>query len=206
VELAAVVSLASLLLLKRRQWAASHLGAGGILLVGIALTQTLPMVLTGSIDRYHLAVVATLLPLVAARFTAAEPRLATVLPAAAILFASVAVYVVGAADLDTWHRARHLAAAKAYALGAGRGLGPEAVEAGYEEDVTNYLIPYFEQTGKAPAYGPGGLMSPSVRLVFAGPSDPRPGASYGGLAPGRVVIEAERGPRASRLPMDPKNP
>jgi carbamoylphosphate synthase small subunit len=67
----------------------------------------------------------------------------------------------------------------------------DQVDAGYEANAIYLVIPAVARTGQVPAgVDPSDLhlLHPSLVLTFAGPGDPRPGAAYQSLAPGRIVI------------------
>jgi hypothetical protein len=177
---------------RRGLFAPPALGTEGAAVVLLATTQVLPMVLTGAVDRYHLAVAAPLVPLLAARISQA-PRSSPRLEggwALAALAVGVAFYAVAEQDRQAWREAVHRAAAVAYTRES-----PEHVYAGFDEMGDDWVVPELNRSGQPP----GGLRNfalrlndPRLELRFAAPGDPRPGAEYGSIAPGRVVIVAVR--------------
>jgi hypothetical protein len=117
----------------------------------------------------------------------------------ALLALGVAFYVVGEQDYQAWQGARDAAAKQAY-----QRIQPARVEAGYEAVATYAAVPDFLHTGKV-TIDPINLIpeSPIARLEFAGPDDPRPGASYSSLSPGRIVIECVK-PASTACPFAPR--
>jgi hypothetical protein len=109
----------------------------------------------------------------------------------AAILAGVLAYAAGEQDYQAWQAARDQAARLAYTT-----YPAEDVAAGYEAYGVYVELPLFERTGhlSRPITGDDlvptllGPLHPRARLEFAGPGDPRPGADYGSLASGRIVI------------------
>jgi hypothetical protein len=188
----ALVTLVVILAYHRSEWSRPGLRAGSLFLIAVAGTQLLPMVQGQVYDRYLLAVVAPLIPLVAALASrTARPKLAAAW-AVAMLGLFLGMFLIGEQDYQAWQVARDRAAQLAY-----KQVPPSEVQAGYEANATYWELPLYEKTGKpvglqpTDVYGEPSLNGPPdarFRLEFAGPADPRPGVSYWSLAPGRIVI------------------
>jgi hypothetical protein len=188
-ELLVTVTFMVLLVGRRRLWNRASLGPAGVMLVALALSQLVPMLFTSSTDRYHLAVAAPLIPLLAAAASRVEsPRVRQAGFAWAwfAIIAGVGWYVAGEYDYQAWQVARDAAAKQAFAQAP-----PLEVDAGYEAMATYVAIPAVERTGQIPsAMNPSNLkpLHPRLQLVFAGPDDTRPGVAYSSVAPGKIVI------------------
>ena len=192
VQVIALVTFVAILAYHRSEWASARLRLGSLFLIAVAGTQLLPLIQGQVYDRYLLAVVAPLVPLVAALASrTTRPKLA-VGWAFLMLGLGLGMYMVGEQDYQAWQVARDRAAQLAY-----RQAPPSQVHAGYEANAIYWKLPLYEQTGKpvgrqpADVYGDPALdgpPNPRFRLEFAGPGDPRPGVSYWSLAPGRIVI------------------
>lgn len=189
VEVLSVLSFVVILARRRGLWQPARLGFEGSFLVLLALGGLLPMPFTSPLDRYFIQAMAPLAPLLVLAAAKAEvappsltawPRIATV----AALLAGVVFYAAGQQDYVAWQQARDAAARLAYAR-----LPAQRVEAGYEAVATYAAVPEYLRTGRL-VIDPIDLKPPDpvARLVFAPPGDPRPGAAYSSLSPGRVVI------------------
>jgi hypothetical protein len=210
-EAATVVSFALILGWRRGMWRPSLLGFEGAFLVALALAGMLPMPYTSPLDRYFIQVMAPLAPLLAmaaargeavhaVATTGATARAARTRGAVlALLGLGVAFYIVGEQDYQAWQGARDAAAKQAY-----QRIQPARVEAGYEAVATYAAVPDFLHTGQI-TIDPINLIpqNPIARLEFAGPDDPRPGASYSSLSPGRIVIECVK-PVSTACPFEPR--
>src|SRR5438445_4737970 len=185
--LEAAVTLAFLVILgmRRRMWPGWLKDPSRLVMLGCALTQLLPMLITSPTDRYYLAVAAPLLPLFAAEAerrsrhqTAAKAWLVISLLGGLVLFGA------GEQDYLAWQVARAAAARIAY-----RAYPADRVDTGYETVATNFLVPNYEATGRT---GIGALSvhlaHPAAVLAFAGPRSTQQGVSYHSLASGRVVL------------------
>ena len=158
------------------------------MIVALALTQALPMILTGTVDRYHLAVAAPLVPFLAAavsRTSPARPGPAHAWALAAIAL-GVAFYAVAEQDRQAWRAADHTAALSAYS-----SYDRADVYTGFDEEGDDWVVPELDRTGRPPSGIGGyalGLTRPRAALRFAGP-DAAGGTPYSSLAPGRIVLD-----------------
>lgn len=184
--LVVVLSIASYLLLlvkNRNVWAPASLGDGGQLLVMHAALQLAFIVGHGQVfDRYYLAMILPLMPIVAATAAAAGTPPVAVGWATMAMIGSFVLYVVGTQDYVAWQVARHRAAQIAYSQAP-----VDQVEAGFEEDAENIWLPAnVDPTGTLPR---GVVRNPKFALEFAAAGDPRPGVGYSSLAAsGKIVI------------------
>jgi hypothetical protein len=184
VEILAIGCYLLVLLIRRDLWVRSRLGEKGQLLVALSAVQLLFIIGHGELfDRYYLAVILPLVPILAvAASTAERVRLAATWGILVIL-GSLAAYVVGIQDYLAWQVARHRAAQIAYAQAP-----VDQVEAGFEEDAENIWLPAdADPTGTLPRHV---VADPKFELLFAGPDDPRAGVVYSSLgASGKIVIQ-----------------
>jgi hypothetical protein len=184
-----------------RDWWPAKTGRSGMLLLLLAIAQFLPLGLLHylAFDRYYLPVVLALVP-IAARVASqtTRPVLAARL-ALTLTVVSIGIYAVGEQDYQAWQVARNYAACLAYQYAA-----PFDVYAGYEANAVYGVVPYYERTGVIlggppvpgrPNFSVDGPADPIIRIVFAGPNDPRPGYNYSSWAPGKVVLMT--GPRGA---------
>jgi hypothetical protein len=184
-ELLATASYLVILVRRRGVWVPRALGPAGIALVTLAATQLLPLILAGPNDRYELAVVVPLLPILAAAGPARGPGFERW--AIAALAGGVLLYAVGQQDDLAWQAARDRAAAMAIAS----GIPADRLEAGYERVATSVAVPAEDAGGRFPAsvdpttYCVRGALA---GLAFAPTTDPRPGVGYVSIAPARIVI------------------
>lgn len=191
-EVASVASFLVILGLRRGQWHPRHIGTAGTFLVLLGLAHLLPMPFTSPLDRYFIAVMAPIAPVIAGIATRAEApaggHLVSWRPVRAVvlvlLAGGIALYAVGEQDYQAWEAAREKAATQAYSR-----LDPAVVEAGYEAVAHHAAVPRYLRDRRLDV-DPIDLKpaNPAARLEFAGPADPRPGANYSSISPGRVVI------------------
>jgi hypothetical protein len=194
--LEAVAMVASIILLvrRRRDWPLMGSTPEGAFLLLAAATQALPMYFSHIGDRYFLAVLVPIAPLLAAlasRQWQYRPRMsggesATAAAACLLVVAGVVIFLLGEDDYINWQVARHRVADSAY-----QGVPVNSVDAGYEEVMTRYVLPYYDRHHAFPP-GTGGedmtLIAPRRVLIFAAAGDPRPGLNYGTLARGKIVV------------------
>jgi hypothetical protein len=173
---------------RRTDWRIPEIGAGGVFLLGLALSQLLPIFAlpTSFYDRYFLPVAAPLLPLAALLASrGVRQRFAMGWAVATVLF-GLLTYSGFQQDYEAWQQARDRAAKMAYLLAE-----PSTVSAGYEANGVYDDLPMFQATGvhhttQRDVRGPD---RPSIWLAWSTQSDPRPGADYASLlAPGRIVL------------------
>ncbi|GEM_PF-3300773 len=185
-EVFCVIVFVVLLGWRSRLWTPRLLGWSGTFLVLLALAHLPPMALASPLDRYYIPVAAALAPFVAAQVSRAEApghgATAARVWAIATLAAGLGFFVVGQQDYLAWQGARAQAQARAYAI-----AGAAGVDAGYEANGSDVAIPRYGQTGELVDPVHLGL-HPPLGLRFAPPGDPRPGAGYSSLAPGKIVI------------------
>jgi hypothetical protein len=182
----AVVVLA--LIWRRRDWNSSRLGPEGTVLILFAASQLAFVLFQGQVfDRYYLVIAAAIIPIIAAAVSRSSigmrgPRVtAARLWAVGVVVLGVGYYVAGEQDYIAWLTARDSAARIAY-----QTARPWQVSAGFETDAENVWIPAVDDPT---AELPGTVdAQPKLTLVFADPTDPRPGVSYQSLAAGRIVI------------------
>ena len=172
-----------LLLRRRRAWHPQHLGGTGVLLLGLAVSQLLPvLVYQGAFDRYFLAVLAPLAPVLAVLASRGAGRAGLARPwAVGAMAAGLLIYVAGQQDYQAWVVARDTAARGLYAQ-----YPADQVYSGVEPIEEHVWLPAADdQTGTKPK---DVRSQPAVALEFAPLGDSRPGVSYWSLAPGRIVI------------------
>lgn len=162
--------------------------------LGLALTQALPILTFAIYDRYFLPVLVLLLPFLARAASSVSPRKVDTLWAAAILAAMVAVYAVGEQDYLSWQRARDELAREVVAAAPTATFWP-----GYEPYAVLKVLPSFEAgryNGLTGANLPSsdGPRNPRLVLLITDRSDARPGVNFFSLAPGRIVLDCQRGP------------
>jgi hypothetical protein len=187
-EILATITFLALLAWRRRAWTVRTLGLAGVFLALIALAQLPPMALNAPIDRYFIPVAGVLAPLMAAMVSRpqVDAHWATVSRAWAVawLVLGVAAYTIGQQDYQAWHSAVDVAALMAYSRAE-----PELVDAGFEAMGVYVLEPDVAATGHSRIdYIRVHPRNPVLRLEFAPPDDPRPGAVYRSLRSGKVVI------------------
>jgi hypothetical protein len=187
-EIVVVAAFLVMLGRRRRIWIPDSLGPGALMMTTLGLTQLVPMLSTGATDRYYLAVALVITPVIASSVSAVSAlRLSSKLWALGALGGSLFLYGVSQDDFEAWQGARDVAAQGAYAAAMSRHLSASAVEGGWEEDGVHYLLPTYIRTGRAPAYEGAGLPGATIRVMFSGRGDPRPGQDYTSVAPGRIV-------------------
>ena len=160
-----------------------------VFLVALGMLGLLPLLSGDVLDRYYLPVVLPLLPVVAALTRGARWPRASRLWAVAALLAGLVMFVVGEGDYQSWQVAR--AAAERMAV---QRVPAAEVFSGFEPYGVDVVLPELDRTGRLPPYA--GLRAatleapphPRMLLVITGPYDPRPGASYRSLAPGKIVL------------------
>jgi hypothetical protein len=183
----AVVVFVMLLAWRSRLWTPRVMGSSGAFLALLALAHLPPMALATPLDRYYIPVAAVLAPYIAAQVSRAEAPGRRAIVARVWVIAGLALglgfFAAGQQDYLAWQVARAEAQSRAYAI-----AGPAAVDAGYEANGSGLAIPRYEQSGELidPQHLPG--LNPLLALRFAAPGDPRPGAGYSSLAPGKIVI------------------
>ncbi len=184
-EIAAVTTFVLLFVLRRRWWTPRALPPGAILLVLIGASQFVPLMAVPWFiyDRYFLAVMAPLVPVVAAVAARAPHQGAAKAWATAAIAGALALYVIGEQDYLAWQAARDRAALLAYGM-----TSPDQVQAGFEANAVYVELPRYERTGRADLFAILGPEHPQITLLFASPTDPRAGVSYSSLAPGRIVL------------------
>jgi hypothetical protein len=185
-EIAAVITLVMLLIIRRRWWTPSMPPSEGVFLAGLSLSQFLPLLAVQIFvyDRYFLPVIAPLVPLVASVATAAVRQPVARTWAAVALAGGLAMYVVGEQDYLAWQLARDQAARLAY-----QTVPRDRVQAGFEANAIYVELPRYDRTGQADLFAILGPAQPEVTLRIEPPSDPRPGIPYASLAPGRIVLD-----------------
>ncbi len=183
IEVLTLAMVVVLLVWRRKAWRPSVLGVEGVVLVVLAGTQFLAILVHGQVfDRYCVAVMAPVAPLLAALASRSSPRRWGALWAAGSVVGGLALYGVGEQDFLAWLQARDQAAQVAYAQAP-----PEQVLAGFEEIAIHVWIPAMDDsTGTKPR---SIVSRPRLELVSVGPDDPRPGFSYTSIAPGKIVVE-----------------
>jgi hypothetical protein len=188
-QVVCTVCLAMVLIWRRDIWNTRALGPDGALLTVVAVAHIPPIWFTTPLDRYYLAVVAPLVPLLCA-FAATRPRpsrrlaLARKAWALALMAIGVAYFIPAQADYIAWQNAVDRAARVAYTL-----VAPERVQAGYEATGTYVATTSQMATGHSAAEIVNATVpDPALGLELAGPGDPRPGAAWQSTAPGKVVI------------------
>ena len=186
VEIAAVITLAMLFIVRRRWWTPSRLVPDGVLLILISASQFLPLLAVQIFvyDRYYLPVIAPLVPLMASVANAGLRQRLARSWAALALAGGLAMYVIGEQDYLAWQAARDQAARLAY-----QTAPRDQVQAGFEANAVYVELPNLERTGRADLFAILGPEHPQITLRFAPASDPRPGVPYDSLAPGRIVLD-----------------
>jgi Dolichyl-phosphate-mannose-protein mannosyltransferase len=186
VEIAAVITLVMLFIVRRRWWTPSRLAPDSVLLIVISASQFLPLLAVQIFvyDRYFLPVLAPLVPLIASMATAGVRQRVARSWAALALAGGLAMYVIGEQDYLAWQAARDQAARLAY-----QSVPRDRVQAGFEANAVYVELPRYERSGRADLFAILGPAQPEVTLRIEPPSDPRPGVAYGSLAPGRVVLD-----------------
>ena len=184
-EVAAVTTFVLLFILRRRWWNPRALGPEAMLLVLIAASQILPLVVVPWFvyDRYYLALIAPLVPVIAAVAARARHQDVAKTWAAAAIASGLMLYVIGEQDYLAWQAARDRAALLAYAAAP-----RDQVQAGFEANGVYVALPSYDRSGHADLFATLGPVYPQITLLFASASDPRPGVSYSSLAPGRIVL------------------
>jgi hypothetical protein len=184
IEAITILTVLLALMWHRSDWDLRVIGRPGALLVLCSAAQFLAILYEGqALDRYYLVLVAPLLPIVAAAASRAEwkPWLGRGW-AMASLVGALGIYAAGEQDYIAAREARALAAQQAYQ----QVTGPWQVDAGKEENDAHVYIPAIDD----PAQQLPGVIDnpPALKLAWAPAGDPRPGATYSSLAPGRVII------------------
>ena len=188
IEAVCALSFVVLALGGARRWAEAALRPAGLFLIVIAVSQFLPMLERGGLERYYLPVAAPLLPLAAAIASHGRSGRGW---AIATLAVGLVLYAAGQQDYEAWQSARDQAAHLAY-----RTVPPANVWGGYETFAVYVEIPVFERTGNltrpmSPEEPVPTLLGPlhiTATLQFARRGDPRPGYDYSSLASGRIVV------------------
>jgi len=185
VEIAAIVTFVSLIILRRRWWTA-RLRPDAVVLALVSAAQFVPLLAVNWFiyDRYFLPVIAPLVPVVAAVATAALRQRVARTWAAAALAGGLVMYIVGEQDYLAWQAAREQAARLAY-----QTVPRDQVQAGFEANAVYVELPRYERSRRADLFAILGPAQPEVTLRFAPRSDPRPGVSYGSLASGKIVLD-----------------
>jgi hypothetical protein len=97
-------------------------------------------------------------------------------------------YAAGEQDYQSWQTAR--AEAERHAI---QRLPASQVYSGFEPYAVDAILPAYERTGRLPPYADRHtttLEAPTharLELLIEPADDPRPGISYGSLAPGKIV-------------------
>ncbi|HXA41731.1 MAG TPA: hypothetical protein VNV65_02340 [Candidatus Solibacter sp.] len=183
VEVAAIATYGVVLLLRRDLWTLSKLSQPTKLLLGFSGVQLLFIMGYGEVfDRYYLAVILPLVPVLAAAAGATTRRRLSAAWAIVTVLGSLTMYFIGVQDYEAWQEARHRAAEIAYTQAA-----VNQVDAGFEENAVNIWIPADEDpTGNLPRQV---AADPQIELLFSVPNDPRPGVAYRSPgASGKIVI------------------
>jgi hypothetical protein len=184
VVILAIACYLLILLIRRDLWVLSRLGERGQVLVALSALQLLFIMGHGQLfDRYYLAVILPLVPILAVAAGATETVRLAATWGILLIIGSLAAYVIGIQDYVAWQVARHRAAQIAYAQAP-----VDQVEAGFEEDAENIWLPAdADPTGTLPRHV---VADPKFELLFAGPDDPRAGVVYSSLgASGKIVIQ-----------------
>jgi hypothetical protein len=183
VEIATCVTFAVLLVRRRAAWVPRRLGREQTLMVLLALVELGPIFFYNvAYDRFYMQVVAPLAPVVAALVSREWGRhpAARTWAVAAVVFC-LGYYAVGESDYLAWHQARMAAAHIAY-----QTYRPWQVRAGFEEEANSVYIPATDDPTRTL---PGAVdVCPKAYLQWTSQSDPRPGANFNSLFPGRIVV------------------
>jgi hypothetical protein len=189
IEMLALFTFVVLLIVRWKQWTWRALGTTGLFLVLLAGSQAVPTVMAFIFDRYFLPIAALLVPILAAAASrSTRPRLAAAWAGLAAAF-GIALYGIAQQDYEAWQGARDEVAHIAYAY-----VPPDQVDAGYEANAVNVLIPKYERSDRVLSfqdaelyliYGPA---HPTLVLQFAAPDDPALGVPYSSLAPGKIIV------------------
>jgi hypothetical protein len=165
------------------------MGPMGTFLLVISASQFLPLLVVHSFifDRYFLPITAPLLPVVALMASSASRQSVAQTWAALALACGLAFYVVGEQDYLAWQGARDQAARLAY-----QRVPARQVMAGFETNGVYVSLPDYERTGHFDLFAVTGPAHPTITLMFASPSDPRPGITYWSIAPGRIILDRNR--------------
>ncbi len=184
-EIAAVTTFVLLFVLRRRWWTPRALTPDALLLVLIGASQFVPLMAVPWFiyDRYFLAVMAPVVPVIAVVAARALHQGAARAWATAAIAGGLTLYVIGEQDYLAWQAARDRAAILAYGM-----TSPDQVQAGFEANAVYVELPVYERTGHADLFAILGPVHPQITLLFASPNDPRAGVSYSSLAPGRIVL------------------
>jgi hypothetical protein len=188
-EVATVATFVLLFILRRAWWTPRAMGPIGTLLLVISASQFLPLLLlhTFIFDRYFLPISAPLLPLVAVMASSASRQRVARAWAALALAGGLAFYIVGEQDYLAWQAARDQAARLAY-----QTVPARQVMAGFEANGVYVSLPDYERTGHDDRFAVTGPAHPTITLMFASASDPRPGVAYSSIAPGRIILDRSR--------------
>jgi hypothetical protein len=183
-EVVTVIAFLLVLVWRRRDWSPGHLGVQSRFLILTGAAQFPLVFLNGLVfDRYYLAVLLPMIPLLAAwasRRGSDTPASRWFAVGACLLL--LAYFGVGQQDFTEWSNARDRAAAAAFA----RAASAADVSAGFEEDAEHIWIPAVDHPG---AGLPRAVSDhPKLGLVTVPASDPRPGFAYSSVAPGKVII------------------
>ena len=183
VEVMVLVCVAVVFVWRRRAWVAGRLGLERMLLLALAGSQLAAVLgYIATYDRFYLPVFVPVVPVVATFvFGSKGPMWPARAWAITLLLLWAAVYLIGEQDYVAWQTARRAAAAIAY-----RTFPPSQVAAGFEEEANYVWLPA--------AAAPFGALPrhvvdcPRAALVWALAGDPRPGANYSSVQPGRIVV------------------
>jgi hypothetical protein len=174
-------------------WAPVMADGGAVFLVAVGALALLPLLNGDVFDRYYLAVVLPWLPVAAVMTRGARWGRLGPPWAIAALVGGVAVYAAGEQDYQAWQRARVQAERIAE-----QSFQARDVFSGFEPYGVGVVLPDYERTGRLTGITGSRTTTaeappnPRAALLITGPDDPRPGASYQSLAPGRVVVQCLR--------------
>lgn len=201
----AVAGGAAVFVWRVRDWLRGDDVKAAAFLVLAGAGQALPMFVVGVGDRYLIPAAVVLLPVAAALARKSLRAHTSGLSAEtlarwfalAAFSAGLLTYVVGETDYVAWHVARDSAAGLAR-----NGIDPTRVDGGDEDFATHILIPYYDKYGTYPPYvTPDGqaLRTPDRIVEFAPVNASAPGFTYGGSAPGKVIVRCLNPPSACPL-------
>jgi hypothetical protein len=166
-----------------------------VLLVALGLLHLLPLTVSPPYDRYYLAVIFPVLP-VLAREASAVRNDGAARWAVLCMVIGLALFVVGEQDYFAWQEARTVAVRQLSAT-----VDPLTVNAGYEANAVYGALPSYEAHGTFPIHHVPGEnpRDQTIAFLLSGPDDPAytlcvvsaaaagKGVNYWSLAPGKII-------------------